>query len=177
MKDYKEIIDTFNNIDISENSSITKEFILEYKDKNWNLFKILEKFKDITFEEISEFKSIDTNFINKYYKENLNWEYILKNTDIIIEKNKCSSELKRLYKDRFAKKYYVIYMKDLFVFDEPYITTKEEFGNSIYWNHEYVCKIPFYDHESYDFNNMYVDRPGRDRLYIKKRSNGKLFLD
>ena len=96
------------------NPHIDDKFILKYRYKSWNLYNIPYI---LFFKKLSEFENIDGVIIDKYYLKNWDWLYLLKNTDIIFDKNSCPLELINEYPDRFYWPYmeYNPHVDDKFV--------------------------------------------------------------
>ena len=99
---------------LHKNRYIKKEFILKHKDKEWDIYGLISK-NILSFEELSRFKEIDNYVIDKYYKKNWDWEYLIINTNIVFLKNSCKLELVEKYMNRFYFNYLI---------DNPYIDDK-----------------------------------------------------
>ena len=95
--------DTDDN-ELLDHPDISNDFILKYKDKNWDINRII-KLEILTFQELSKLIYIDKYYINKYYLENWDWIWLLKNTNIIFEKNSCPLHIIDKYFNRFRWNY------------------------------------------------------------------------
>ena len=82
------------------NILITTTFILNNKNKDWDITKLIEK-TEISFKDLSRFKNFNKNFINTYNKNDLDYKYLLENTNIIFDINCCPLYLINKYPDRF----------------------------------------------------------------------------
>ena len=68
-----------------ENSNITKEIILKYPYKKWNIANLIINNKITDFNTLSKFKYLNKYIIHKNLDKPWDWEWIIENTNINLE--------------------------------------------------------------------------------------------
>ena len=76
----------WNYWNLSYNPTLKKEFILKYPYQNWNINYLIKNNKITNFKALSKFKNIDQYIINKYINDLWDWEWLIENTDIKLER-------------------------------------------------------------------------------------------
>ena len=70
---------------LSKNPNLTKEFIMKYSFKNWNIIELIKNNKITDFNALTKFKNINQYIIDKYPDKLWDWDWLIQNTDINIE--------------------------------------------------------------------------------------------
>ena len=70
---------------LSKNPNLTEEFILKYPYQDWNIGYLINNNKITDFKSLSKFINI-YSYINNYPDKPWDWEWIIENTDIELEK-------------------------------------------------------------------------------------------
>ena len=141
---------------LSYNPNITKEFILKYPYKNWDIDYLIENNKITNFKDLINFKNITENIIKKYPNKSWDWEWIIENTDIELEKYISLDLIKKyLYKWDYYKLTYNQNLTEEFILEYPYqhwdiiyliennkITDFNELSRFKYINEDIIKKYP-----------------------------------
>ena len=141
----KKYLYKWNYYFLSKNPNLTKEFILKYPYKNWDITYLIENNKIIDFNALTKFKNINQSIIDNYPDKPWDWIWLIENTSINIEK--CISM--DLIKKYLYKWDYQILSKNPNLTENFILKYSYQNWDIIYLSKKFIFKKFFYKLEIY----------------------------